>query len=522
MSALLGMTVEELVEFMRLRDQRLPFEIGAFVALEVCESVIEGPAKVATETVRISDEGVISVYAPPHSATNAEAARSVGEVLARLLVAAGAGVPPVLLQLVEHGPSDGRWDLGRLRDELEASLVPLNRSAARRVLSRLVRDLKRPSKRPPEMKPAPKPGRDLDADLDALLGGDDEGDAVDELLSAMDSDSVDEEMPTQQLPQLDGSGNPIVDFSMLAAKRSPGSPSARIDEEEETAPQEVATVPPPSRKLPTELPRDEGLPTANTGRLSALDDYSDVPTEKKGRWGLYVVLLAVVAALCFGAIFVFRPDVIDRLQGNYVEPDPEAELAEARAEQERLRQEAEAALLARHGNLRVRATSDRAQILMFVGRGPALAENLPIGVAHEFVAIADGKEPTRVVLPASAEWNAINDETQQYELALQTGEGEMPFESLDLGASRLQRGAMGTPTGELGQARIITSPQGARVFLLIGFGSASVSDLPVEEPHELLVFEEGFRAQRVFVGPSDWRDDGDGKLAEVEVTLVDR
>lgn len=245
MSDLMGMTVEELLAHMSTRSQRLPFEIGAFVALEVCESLMDAPAVVTTRSVRITDEGVVSVFAPPNSASGAEAARSVAGVLASLLVAAGSGVPPMLLQLVEQGPSDGRWDLGRLRDELEASLVPLNRSAARRVLSRLVRDLRRPPRRasqrppsatapattaPPPALPAEILDGDPDADLDALLG-DELGDAgaLDGLdgLDGLDSDLPSDELPTQQLPQLDGSGNPVVDFADVAAKRSAGSPGAR-------------------------------------------------------------------------------------------------------------------------------------------------------------------------------------------------------------------------------------------------------------------------------------------------------
>ena len=229
-----------------------------------------------------------------------------------------------------------------------------------------------------------------------------------------------------------------------------------------------------------------------------------------------------MAGLAFGAVLVFRPDVVDRMTGEAVEPDPEAELAEAGAAQERLRQQAEEELRARHGDLTVRTDSDHAQILLFIGRGPAVAENLPVGVAHEFVAIADGKEPTRAVVPADGEWVPLDDGTPQYELAMQTGERAMTFEDMDLGASRLQRGAMGTPTGSLGRVRVVTTPPGAKVYLLIGFGNATVSDLATEEPWELLVFEEGRPPQRVFVGPSDWREGSEGKIAQVEVTLEER
>ena len=37
MSALMGTSVAELVTLLQKRDGRLPFEIGAFIALETCE-----------------------------------------------------------------------------------------------------------------------------------------------------------------------------------------------------------------------------------------------------------------------------------------------------------------------------------------------------------------------------------------------------------------------------------------------------------------------------------------------------
>ncbi|MCZ7686927.1 MAG: hypothetical protein M5U28_52560 [Sandaracinaceae bacterium] len=103
MSELLGVTVEDLVAMAKQRRARIPSEIGAFLALEVCEALIDGPAAVRTTDVRIADDGTISVFAPPHSATTDEAARSVVAMLGALLVAAGTGVPRSLVALIEKG-----------------------------------------------------------------------------------------------------------------------------------------------------------------------------------------------------------------------------------------------------------------------------------------------------------------------------------------------------------------------------------------------------------------------------------
>ena len=122
MADLLGVSVAELVPILKRQKARIPFEIGAFVALEACEAVIQGPARIGIRDVRIGDDGSVSVFAPPNSASNEDAAKSVVQVLAHLLVAAGPGVPPVLLDLVERGPSDGRWDISRLRDETDREI----------------------------------------------------------------------------------------------------------------------------------------------------------------------------------------------------------------------------------------------------------------------------------------------------------------------------------------------------------------------------------------------------------------
>lgn len=166
-------SVEEVVGLLVRRRGRLPFEIGAFVALEACEALLEqGPALVSSADVCIDGEGRVQVTAEPGGASTGQSAQALAQVLARLLVAAGHAVPPALLGLVERGPEGGDWSLARLHDELEASLLPLNRSAARRVLSRTLRELHRGA--PLASHPPPvddiEPAADVDAELDDFLG----------------------------------------------------------------------------------------------------------------------------------------------------------------------------------------------------------------------------------------------------------------------------------------------------------------------------------------------------------------
>jgi len=158
--------VGQLVQELERRGDRLPFEIGAFVALEACEGLLLQSVKIDPDDVRVTLEGSVVVSDEAERADPDEAARSLVFVLARLLVAAGPGVPPHLLQLVRDGTTEQNpHDLRRLHDAIEASLIPINRGASRRVLARLVRE----SDRPPAPEPVQVDPRELDTELEELL-----------------------------------------------------------------------------------------------------------------------------------------------------------------------------------------------------------------------------------------------------------------------------------------------------------------------------------------------------------------
>lgn len=367
----LGVTIAEFVDACRSREGRLPFEIGAFVALEICEALLtQGPAVATTKDTRISAEGTVAVYAPPHSASGEEAARSVVDILAHLLVASGTGVPPVLLALVERGPSTGRWDLSKLRDELEASLVPLNRSAARRVLSRLLKETK--SRRAA----APATTADsVDADLDALLDGYDGDNAPTMRLGALDDEALARVAAVTNRPP-----RPRPDAPPVSAPPSP-APAQKPAERPAERPEEPSVQVNRPEPEPTDILRY---------REPAVDGFEDPPSSNRGGILAVLAMLALIAA-GIAALLLLRPDVVARILGNATpeapEPAPVVEPPPTRP----------------HGTLVVNADPD-AQILFFVGRGPAVAEDLPVGVAHEFVAVADGRSPTRAVVPSDASW----------------------------------------------------------------------------------------------------------------------
>lgn len=309
----------------------------------------------------------------------------------------------------------------------------------------------------------------------------------------------------------------------LAEMRLP--PPARLPAEAAPKRSAVPTTEPASKRAapreaiesPVPAAPPPAAPRVVADRLS-LDGFDDAPKRGTGPLLAIVALLALFAALV-GGVYVFRPDLIDRLRGA---PDP-AEAAAARlAEERRLAQaELDARAAARFGDLLVRSTPDRTQVLLYIGRGPAVANDLPIGVAHEFVVLADGKASARAVVAPDADWETTPD-GKRYELAMQAGDEDVAFDALDLGATKLPRD-VGTPGTELGRVRVITAPRGAKVYQLIGFTpDVRITDLRTDAAVELLLFAEGYVPQRVVVGPSDWRDVGGERVAEVTATLVER
>lgn len=157
-------TLDELLRSLKERSVRMPADIGAFIALEATENIVDAPRLLTTERVALTDEGDVGV-AEGAPCETAQAAQAVTELLGALLVAAGTGVPSAMVQLVETPAPTGTGALEALRDQIEAALVPLNREAARRVLGRMIRESRKPVV---ERADASKDA--LDDAVDALVG----------------------------------------------------------------------------------------------------------------------------------------------------------------------------------------------------------------------------------------------------------------------------------------------------------------------------------------------------------------
>lgn len=502
MSELLGTTIEELIATMKERRVRIPSEIGAFIALEVCEAMLDGPATVRPPHVRVADDGSISVFAPPGSATSEESARSLVALLGGLLVAAGTGVPRVLVGLLEGGPSSGRWDLSSLRDDLEASLVPLNRAAARRVLARMLREARKPRSSSPTApgSETPAPGEPtLDSQLDDLLGPGEPGPpsigaALDATLAGLEEPAPAEDRTIAE------------DAPPRFEARDPESPKRRKVTSD--APTKPGISPVPAR---APVPEDSSL--AATGvDLDKLGSSLDAP--KRGSVLPWILAFFAIVAATAAAVALSRPDLVDAMLGRPPPPPPDTGPTAEEREEERRGQ------MGRYGTLTIQAIPAESQILLYVGHGPAEADELPVGVAHEFVAIAEGRVPSRAFIPADAEWSQT-DSGMRYELALQAGTGEMAEADLDLGPTTLMRDALGAPTGVLGTARVITNPPGAKVYLLVGYSpTVVIENATTTDAIELLIYHEGHPVAHEMVRPSGWTVNPDGsRRAQISIVL---
>ena len=542
----LGQLVEELEQ----RGARLPFEIGAFVALEACEGLLKDSVKLEADDVRVTLEGSIVVSEAAQRVEPGEAARSLVSVLARLLVAAGPGVPPDLLQLVKESTTgQGPNDLRHLHDAIEASLIPINRGASRRVLARLVRESDRP--------PAPEADRfdrhELDAELDELLR-----DPVSRSLDPVQAklplaQHEDEEPVTERIripravtggkssdtasasfpppvPDLDSQPETVpVPPSEPARRRASmpltdlgpalGPEPARAAAAFQASPQQVETEPitatirkwqPPAEAEaemePSRGPAPvsamvsvsaaksasaKGLATEPAQAPEAVYDRSSLPTPKPAGRRIPWKSWLVAGALGLGVYSLIAMGAFDGLR----------------------RATAPTTSPAPGGVIEVTVTPADAQIFVFVGRGPAIAAGLPTGAAHEFVVFDRGLRPSRAIVPAGATWTSTAT-GPLYELAVQAEQVASAAEALDLGVPQTESVAA---TGESGTIRIITNPPGAKVYRFVGVGPrVKIPASSIHEGQELLVYQPNHEPQRTVVGPSDWQaDEGGGAYRAV-------
>jgi hypothetical protein len=258
--------------------------------------------------------------------------------------------------------------------------------------------------------------------------------------------------------------------------------------------------------------RDHGYSRGDSVRPPLNDDLlADMPHDQPSRLPMYIGGAFVVAAVVLaGMYFSLGQSGARRLLG--LAPVQEGPLPEVQVPATKPARAA--------GTLQVDSEPSRAQVFPFVGNGPATATDLPIGVAQEFVAMAEGYAPARAVVPADAQWEEASDQPPQYELAMQAGKLASPDKAFELGATLLPRD-VGTPSGRLGSVRVITTPKGAKVYQLIGFTpDVRVENLPIDSGYEVLVYLPGYGLETRRVEPADFKDKDGGRVAHLSVPLT--
>lgn len=504
MSVAVSVSAEELLRALDRRGATLPAEISTFLVLEGCESMIaNGPRELSgLASVRISEHGTVALSGP--ACDDETSTRGLHRLLTTLLLAAGPELAPALRSLSEHGPRAGVFELSALRDELEAALVPLNRNASRRVLSRFAREAAHPLVAP----------EDVDAALNSLLGVG-ERPANDapvrtrpNLSSLARGGAAAFDPPSARERSRVGGGDPsLVDpFDGLDL----GDDDSHYRDDADLR----SDLTDPRRSSGTSVrasTRPSFAPSAGADRdslrsLRALAGESQAPGAPSayklfiGFALITVAIASVVVALIFRAPEPTAPTPPVLLDSTPAQPAG--------------------------GDLVVHVAQPNAQVLRFVGRAPTTVDGLPVGVAHEFVATAEGHRPSRVLVPANADWEATV-EGARYELALQLDPIDPgPTEAkggasaaLALGPSRLSS-QDGQPSARRGSIRVVATPHGARVYQLIGFSpNVTVQDLPLDQPHELLIYREGYTPVVRSLAEADFEARDGRRVAELSVEL---
>jgi hypothetical protein len=242
-----------------------------------------------------------------------------------------------------------------------------------------------------------------------------------------------------------------------------------------------------------------------------LDALVEAPNAARGRIGLWIFLgtTAAAVAMLLGYFALGREQSQSAL--GFLQP---RDGSDAPAKPAAVPRRA-------YGDLRVNSQPDRAQVLLLIGPGPALATDIPLGVAQEFIALAEGHRPARALLPADGVWDELNGQPR-YELAIQARpfhEARRPHNADALGPTLLPQN-VGAATGKLGSVRVVTSPRAAEVYQLIGFTpEVHVDNLPLDHAYELLVYAEGRKSARKHIEPSDFIEQDGKRIARIYLQL---
>lgn len=111
-------------------------EVAGYLILAAADGLLSGPRDISYENILLDERGEV-VFGPAAPSDEEECALVLRELLGELLGVARP-LPPALFRVIRRSGGG----LNELIRELEAALIPVNRAAARRALSRLYREVK--------------------------------------------------------------------------------------------------------------------------------------------------------------------------------------------------------------------------------------------------------------------------------------------------------------------------------------------------------------------------------------------
>ena len=530
------------------RQVPLAAETAGYLLLDLASACSSDALAIEANAVVVSEEGVVAVVQATES-TEPETEATLRLLLGKLLAAGGSSTPA--LQAAAERTPEGQRDL--FVAELEAALIPLNRSAGRRAVARLAREARRvsmgigrhgaltgpekiarPSTPPPPQAfddvPVPPSDPDLfDAlklDLPRIEPLAPPPAAVAAVAAAADPS------PPRSPPRIDISELPAPVVNERPSYSSempdppreiapPAPPPALLETPQEpaalaavttTAPQAPALAAPEGDENGEATPATIGShslrlpgidgstpsgelsfdPRVHTARLVTERADALVQDARKSPWRFY--LLGALALVAVGVAVGLK--VAARGEG----AGSDAVVSAFRAGVRNAQPACEATLT-------VEGIPLGAELFRRMGAAPLDVARMPVGARLEWVAIADGFRVRRAVIPAGALWNH-GGQGARYELAIQldpsAGRGAEPWPSAEPGP---QVGGAGNP----GVVHLVTSPPGAELFLFSGVSpEATLGALGCDESYELLLAGPRDERRRIVVGSSEFVKTTDG------------
>jgi hypothetical protein len=548
--------LDAILAAVQARQVPLAAETAGYLLVDLASVCASDHLAIEPSAVVVSEDGVVALV----SAAESEEPRTEASLRAILgtLLAAGGSSTPALQAMVER-PAEGQRDL--FVAEIEAALIPLNRSAGRRAVARLAREARRvsmgigrhgalagppvpekmgrPSTPPPpqaleeptlpsvgvdpveapreeavRVEPLAPPPAAVAAEAEA--GAPREPPRID--IRDLPAPSVTQDRPSYAS---DMPGPPVgslaADESQEVAALAPEAASAIGAASTVSAPAAAASAPSSGGAEGADDASLDAAPVTTSShslRLAGLDGgmpsgelsfdprvhTARIVTERADS-SMQSARKAPWRLYAAGALALVAVGVAVGLKvaarGEGTGPD---------AVVSAFRAGVAGAKGACDATLTVEGIPLGAELFRRMGTAPIDVARMPVGARLEWVAIADGFRVRRAVIPAGTPWN--HGAGARYELAIQldpsSGRGVEPWPAAEPGP---QVGGAGSP----GLVHIVTTPPGAEIFLFSGVApEATLAALPCDESFDLLLAGPRDERRRIVVGSSEFVKTTDG------------